>query len=490
MFVFVSLIFLFIISIYFWIKKIYSYWSEKGFLQNSNVKFPFGSLTGVGKKFTTCEALDIIYREIKGKSPVVGIYFFFKPTLMVIDPELIKKIFVQDFTYFQDRGFYHNKNSDPISANLLTLEGQEWKERRSKLSPIFSSGKMKMMFHIVDLISSRLIEAIEKDLQNSSDLEMRNWAQRFTADNISSTAFGLDAKCLEDENSEFLKHGRRLFDLTPFETLKFFFTIGCPNFCRKLGVRTNPKEPTDFFLKTFLETFEYREKNNIQRNDFVSLLLGLKELLTPIELAAEAFLMFAAGYETSSTLMTFILYELALNPDIQQKLRDEIVTRIEENDGKLTYEMLNEFKYLDMVTNETLRKYPPIPNNIRMCTKDYKIEELNLTIPKGTAIELPVYSLQHDPEYFPNPNTFDPERFNDENVKNIKQFTFFPFGEGKRQCLGLRFGLMQTKMGIAKLLINYSFSSCEKTIIPMKFVPSAPFLQPKGGLWLKVEKIL
>jgi cytochrome P450 family 6 len=157
---------------------------------------------------------------------------------------------------------------------------------------------------------------------------------------------------LEDPNSEFLKHGTRLFDITTFELIKFFFASGFPNFSRKLHLRQNPKEPSDFFLNTFLQTFEYREKNNVKRNDFVSMLLGLKDSFTPEELAAEGFLVYAGGFETSSTLITFACYEIARDMEIQQRLRDEIKSGLEENDGKLTYDMLFGFKYLDQVSQD------------------------------------------------------------------------------------------------------------------------------------------
>lgn len=161
-----------------------------------------------------------------------------------------------------------------------------------------------------------------------------------------------------------MRNGRRVLDLTPFEILKFFFASGFPDFCRKLNVTSFPHEPMEFFHKRFIETLEYREKNNIKRNDFVSLLLALKEFFTPDELAAESFLVYVAGFETSSTLMNFSMYELALNPDVQDKLRDELKSTAFETDGKLTYDLLTGMKYLDMVMNESLRKYPPIPSKL------------------------------------------------------------------------------------------------------------------------------
>jgi len=288
--------------------------------------------------------------------------------------------------------------------------------------------------------------------------------------------------------------------------IKFIFGTEWPDFARKLGWGFAPRDVGDFFLNTFIQTIELREVSSIKRNDFVSLLLGLKDEYTKEELAAEAFIIFFGGFETSSSLMTFLLYELALNDDIQDRLREEIISGIEENDGKLTYDMLFGFKYLDMVVNESLRKYPPVPTPIRKCTKQYEIPNTNLVIPEGTLILINAFSLQRDPEYFPYPQKFDPERFSQENVKNIKPFTNIPFGknlllynmqkliiifigDGPRNCLGMRFGLMQSKMGIAKMIKNFIIQPAERTQIPLKFNSTSPMLAPEKGMWLKVTKI-
>ena len=293
------------------------------------------------------------------------------------------------------------------------------------------------------------------------------------------------------------------------EAIKFLFSVEWPDLARKLHLTFVPKDIGDFFLKTFIQTLEDREANQINRNDFVKLLLGLNNIYTKEELAAEAFLVFSGGFETSSTLMTFALYELALHPEIQHRLREEISAGIEDSDGKLSYDMLIGFKYLDMVVNEALRKYPPIPIPMRKCRTTYKIPGSNLVIPEGTIVQVNALSLQHDPDHFPEPERFDPERFNEENTRNIKPFTHIPFGkltslnkilselkicqnftgEGPRNCLGMRIGLMQSKMGIAKIIKNFIVSPCEKTSIPVKLKPASPFLSPENGMWLNLKKI-
>lgn len=220
------------------------------------------------------------------------------------------------------------KRKNCFSAQL-TLEGQEWRERRTKLSPVFTSGKMKMMFDIVNSIGDKFVGATDKAISQTSIVEVREMLAKFTTDVISNVAFGLDSKCkmgpeakglmdridrqnvninkiclillneigLEDPDSEFFKHGQRLFNLTSLEFMKFFFTATCPDLARKLHMRANVKEPCDFLQKVFTQTIRERESSNIERNDFVQLLMKLRETssLTVDEMAAESFIFFTGG---------------------------------------------------------------------------------------------------------------------------------------------------------------------------------------------------
>lgn len=157
---------------------------------------------------------------------------------------------------------------------------------------------------------------------------------------------------------------------------------------------------------------------------------------------------------------------------------------------------------------ETLRKYPPVLFLNRQCTaKSYKVPNSNLTLEKGTNIFIPVYGLQKDPEYYPNPEIFDPERFNEENKAKRHPCVYLPFGEGPRICIGkqtismelhlnfiklivsgLRFGMMQTKVGLAVLLSRYNISLNGKTKLPLKYDAKSFILTTEGGIWLNVQK--
>jgi cytochrome P450 len=125
----------------------------------------------------------------------------------------------------------------------------------------------------------------------------------------------------------------------------------------------------------------------------------------------------------------FALYELAMNRDIQNRLRKEIKDVTASHDGKITYDSINEMKFLDMVFNETLRKFPVVDVQLRRCTSTFKIPQTEMIIPKDVSIMISSYAFHRDERFFEKSDEFDPERFNEENVKKIRPFTFIPFSE-------------------------------------------------------------
>jgi cytochrome P450 family 6 len=142
-----------------------------------------------------------------------------------------------------------------------------------------------------------------------------------------------------------------------------------------------------------------------------------------------------------------------------------------------------------LLSTESLRKYPPVTNILRKVTKDYAVAGSNVILPKGLQVFVPVYAIHHDPELYPDPEVYDPDRFSPENEAKRPAFSFLPFGDGPRNCIGMRFGLMQSRIGLAMLLNNFKFQLSNKTSLPLDFVKNVPLLQPIGDIWLKVEKI-
>ncbi|CAB3365187.1 Hypothetical predicted protein [Cloeon dipterum] len=283
---------------------------------------------------------------------------------------------------------------------------------------------------------------------------------------------------------------------------------------RRLKIRTMDEEVKNFFLNLTKDMIQHRKKNSIVRNDFLQLLMELKdkgrvaianddedatlenedlhESNTPFrfddtDLAAQATIFFLAGFETSSSAVSFALLELAVNPDIQRKAHSEIDEQLAKCGGEITYETLKEMKYLEWIADETLRKYPAVAVHFRMCNKKYTLPGRNITLEKGMHVAIPNYALQNDPKYFANPERFDPERFSSDDILNKLQYIYTPFGLGPRQCIGNRFAMVQTKLALLTFLQKYTVSTCEKTHFPVKFEAKQFIPTAKDGIWLQIK---
>ena len=142
-----------------------------------------------------------------------------------------------------------------------------------------------------------------------------------------------------------------------------------------------------------------------------------------------------------------------------------------------------EMEYLDMVLNETLRLYPIANRLERVCKKDVELN--GVYIPKGSTVMIPSYALHHDPQHWSEPEEFQPERFSKENKGSIDPYVYLPFGNGPRNCLGMRFALMNMKLALTKIMQNFSFQPCKETQIPLKLSRQG-LLQPEKPIVLKV----
>nr|XP_053654484.1 cytochrome P450 9e2-like [Cherax quadricarinatus] len=176
-------------------------------------------------------------------------------------------------------------------------------------------------------------------------------------------------------------------------------------------------------------------------------------VLTDTRIVAQCVLFLIAGYDTTASTLTFSSFLLAKNPVHQQRLRQEVQHMVQEH-GAVTYQGIMEAKFLDACIMETLRLFPPSFVGERKCTKTFKIPGTNVTLHPGDYLTIPFWSLHHDPRYWPDPEAFLPDRFLPENKADITNFTHMPFGMGPRNCIAMRFALMEVKVALAKLLLK------------------------------------
>ncbi|KAL0270239.1 UNVERIFIED_CONTAM: hypothetical protein PYX00_007712 [Menopon gallinae] len=473
---------------------------------------PMFLLGNVWRAYITVNLNDILaelYLANREKR-VLGMWFFNNPSLMVMDREIMKRILIKDFNIFRDRGFEINEDIDPLAGHLFLISGKKWRNLRVKLTPTFSSGKMKMMFPTIAHCAKQLQEHLKEPAEAGKVIEVKEMLARFTTDVISSCAFGIETNSLKNPKSEFRKHGKRIFEADLRNMVVNMMLFVYPNLTKMFKLRVIPEDVTEFFINAVRETVEHREKTNTKRNDFLQLVMQLMKAgkiedadKTPVdgmtdeemvqkftlhEAAAQCFVFFIAGFETSSTTLTYCLYELARNPDIQKRLQDEIDSVMIDCSGQVTYEGLHSMEYLDMVVQETLRKYPPVTILQRKCTQDYHIPELNTTVEKGITVMFPVWGIHRDPDLYPNPDRFDPERFTAEERARRDTCAYLPFGEGPRNCIGTRFGLMQVKIALFYMLSAYEVDVASTTPIPIKYEVKTFILTPAGGMNLVFRK--
>lgn len=344
--------------IVFLVRRQFDYWKTNG-IPYPTPEFPFGNMKGASTTEHMSEVLDRFYKQFKGSGPFAGIFFLFRRAVLALDIDFIKTVLVKDFQYFENRGFYYNERDEPLSAHLFNLESERWRKLRSKLTSSYTSGKTKIMFPIMAQVAEHFREVLVKRIdQTTGPLEMKELLGRFTVDVIGSTAFGIECKSLDDPTAQFLDMSQKIFKEPRHHPLVFLIMDAFPDIGRFFGVKIMSDEVGSFFTNIVRQTVEYREKHQIERNDFMDMLIKLKnqtnadeDPLTLNEVTAQAFVFFLAGSETAATTMSFVLHALGSNPLIQDRLRNEIEAVLLRYDGEITFKALSEIPYLDQVIN-------------------------------------------------------------------------------------------------------------------------------------------
>ncbi|KAK4874018.1 hypothetical protein RN001_013378 [Aquatica leii] len=491
-----------LIVLYLTVKPLF-YWPRKGVKQKNPFLLWIDNVRIIFQTVSAAELTSKVHNSF-GNERYIGTCHYFQPLLFLRDPDLIKQLTVKDFEYFIDHSTFVADELDPLwTRNLLSLKGDDWKDMRATLSPSFTSSKMRAMFGLINECADNFVEFFKKDYHETIDVDLKDVFTRCTNDVIASTAFGVTCNSLVDRNNEFYLMGKEATNFSGiWRNFSFIIMFTFPKLADYFNIRMFSKPVNTFFTQLIKNNIEYREENGIVRPDMIHLLMEAqkgrlkheevkdqeidtgfatieessigkedrpqKRNLTDDDITAQALIFFLAGSDSSSTLMCFAVYELTMNPDIQKRLQDEIDETLQQCEGDVTYEALLKMKYLDMVLSETLRKWPNTTTVDRACVKPYTIqpihpEEQPVHLNKGDLLWIPMFALHRDPKFYPQPEKFNPERFNDENKANIRPYTYLPFGSGPRSCIGNRFALLEAKLIIFKLLANFDFIVIKKT---------------------------
>nr|ALD15918.1 cytochrome P450 [Dendroctonus armandi] len=480
------------VLVYF--KHSYRYWKAKG-VPYLEPTFPIGNDEYYFTKSATFAGeAKAWYNQLKARGHKFGgAWSYSRKALVLVDPDYIRDVLTRDFHYFANRDMFVNEKFDREGSHLFNLTNDQ--PLRQKLTPTFTSGKMKMMFASVMQCCDLLVQHLEKNAETGEDIHSREALSSFTIDVIGSVAFGVDCNSFSKEESEFQKYGKLFFRPNFLDYIRLLFLKSFPDLARKLRLKLGNTRRTKFFRDMVKQTIDHRLKFNVTRPDFLQLLINMnfenngKEVLSFDQIVANTILFFVAGFDTSSTAMNFALFELARNSDLQERARQEVLKVIETHDGKITYEGLQEMTYVKQVLDESMRMYPPLSTLSRVCTKDYELRDTDIVIEKGTSVVISTLGLGRDPEYFPDPDRFDPDRFSAEEKAKRHPYVHIPFGEGPRNCIGLRFGVMQSKIGLARILSKFRLSVSLKTKLPITLDKKFFLLKENETIFLKAEKL-
>ena len=435
--------------------------------------------------------------NVHSDAKYIGAFDFTRLIVVIRDPELIKFVTIKHFDAFPDHLFFGNETQDPLfGTNLLALRGNKWRDIRTLLSPAFTASKMRTMFQLISECAVNFSEYLLNVPSDKHVMEMKDIFTRYSNDVIASCAFGIDVDSMRNPENEFYMFGKKATNFGMFALIKILMYQHMPSLIRLLNIKLIDDRTNAFFVNLVADTIRIREEKGITRPDVIQLLMDSRSKresgkeLTILNITSQAFIFFIAGFDSSSTLMSFVAHEIAINSDIQEKLQNEIDKILEDTNGKPSYEAINGMKYLNAVINEALRKYPVQPMTDRICVKDF---ELPSTLPnvkpylvkEGTTLFIPIYALQHDPKYFPEPDKFKPERFFDEGDQcNFN--AYYPFGLGPRMCIGNRFALLETRTMLFHLLARCQLKPCEKTSTSVKFQKGGFSMRMEGGFWLSI----
>ncbi|XP_020280583.1 cytochrome P450 9e2-like [Pseudomyrmex gracilis] len=481
------------IAVYYYFFKDLNYFKKHGVLYMPPLPI-VGNMGPVFFRQLSLAELSQKAYNLNRDAKYIGLFDGMNPIVMIRDPELIKTVGVKQFESFTDHRAFIDEANDPMfGKNLFSLRGEKWKDVRSLITPAFTSSKMRSMFTLMSDCAVSFTDFLSNLPPDKRIIQTKDCFTRYTTDVIATCVFGIKVDSMRNPNNEFYIYGKEATTMYLTRAIKFYFVRSMPRISKLLGMKFVSEHVRVFFMDIVRNTIHIRDTQDIVRPDMMQIMIETKgkkgKELTVEDMTSQAFGFFFGGFDTVSTLMCFAAHEIAVHPDVQARLRDEINNVLKSTNGTVTYEALNGMQYLDAVLNETLRLWPVAVFLDRTCTQEFELPPAfpgakPFVMKKGKSIWFSTYGLHRDPQYWEEPDNFNPDRFFDK--KNINSIAYIPFGLGPRVCIGNRFALLETKVMLFHLLARCELKPCKKTCHPLKLDKTFT-MQPNTGFWLEIQ---
>ncbi|KAK0429321.1 hypothetical protein QR680_011317 [Steinernema hermaphroditum] len=454
------------------------------------------------------------WEEQYGKT--FGIYEGGHRIIVTSDLDILDDVFNKQFNKFHSRKIGSHFAGDQTTfpgLNLFLSEGARWKRLRALVAGVFATGKIRSTEGVTNDTISAVVREIEKDLEKSEVVDLKPHFLNLSLDVIERVSLGREKTLVGSGiKDEFAQHLLDLFTDKGVSSswIRSFFA-GIYEFRRVASflftIFATRNLPELMALQKKLQvvfTLKKEQKDTSDTKDFVNHLMEsrideanlqdcsktvydkkVQKNLTEEEIISCMVMFLIAGYDTTATTLMDLCYRLAQNPDVQEKLYDEICTHV-FSDEDLTMSTVQNMQYLDWCVKEGLRMDPHATEVVqRRCMetttvgKDNKIE-----IEKGVCVATNAYSIHYNEELWKDPHEFRPERFSPEGSSTRHPLAWQPFGIGPRICVGMRFALLETKLAVTQVVKKFKFHLSTET----EFDCSGNIIVSPNTMKLRLEK--
>ncbi|XP_017773169.1 PREDICTED: uncharacterized protein LOC108560224 [Nicrophorus vespilloides] len=378
----------------------------------------------------------------------------------ISDPNLVEKL--MNTQEFHEKAELYNFLKSWLGTGLLTSLGEKWQRHRKIITPTFHFQILEKFLVTFDLKSSILVEKLKKH-SDQIDFDISPYIYNCTLDIICETAMGISMNIQENSTSSYVQAVKDMSNiflnriLSPLKQIDILYKYTSDYLLEKksLHILHTTTEKVIYERKALIdEQFDSLEGKKVA---FLDMLFNKGLSFDDIRNEVDTFMF--EGHDTTGVALSFIVYCLSINPDIQDKVFEE-QQQIYEKDPNidLTYNILQSMNYLEKVIKETLRLYPSVPLFARKITRDFHFHDF--VMKEGTTASIFAFGMHRNPKYFPDPEKFDPERFSPENCRTRSPYVYIPFSAGSRNCIGQKFAMLEMKTSISRLVWNYKFLPC------------------------------
>jgi cytochrome P450 len=417
----------------------------------------YSLINGVTKPLETISG----NHRIAGDNYRIKANFTDKNFIFSQDKEFVEYILKQNHKNYYKSEIQSVTLGKYLGNGLLTNNGKDWLKQRRLIQPGFSKAKIANLATIIEEETEKAFQSFGEE----TEVDLYDFFHSLAFTIVAKTLFSSDI----DENTvkELSKNITEIQEVFAKEVRLPFFT----QILKFFGVIDRNIEKSKRSKAILQSILDRRRNSGEHKNDLLDMLIQTRYEDTHLpmsdeQLVDEMLILFIAGHETTANALSFIFFEISRNPETEEKLRKEIH---DEGHTIFTPESLMKKSYTSNIIKESMRLHSPAWAIDRQALEDDGFKEY--TWPKGTFIILYITGLHRNPKYWIQPDSFIPERFDDENAKN---FAYYPFGAGPRLCIGEHFAMMEMALVIRKFYSSFSFTSYQKELEKKALVTLRP----------------